>query len=102
MRILAPILLILALSTDAFAQRGDYWFGFAYNVSIPSGDTRNFIDQTSFRGVSMEGRKLIKDNVSFGFMAGSNCRPNSTVSVARESTRCTMSPTPGYRGCHVS
>ncbi len=81
MRIFAPILLILALSTNAFAQRGDYWFGFAYNVSIPSGDVRNFIDQTSFRGVSMEGRKLIKDNVSFGFMAGWNVLNKETNEV---------------------
>ena len=34
MRIIAPILLILALSTNAFAQRGDSWFGFAYPYSL--------------------------------------------------------------------
>ena len=40
--------------------------GLSYVVGIPSGEMREFIDQTSFLGFGIEGRQFINENVAFG------------------------------------
>lgn len=37
-----------------------------YDMSISLGDTRDFIDKTSFRGIGIDGRGFINQNVTFG------------------------------------
>ena len=70
MRVLAAVILVFALSADAQAQ-GPFFFGFTYNVSVPTNNTSDFSGSgASFRGVTMEGRKLVNANVSVGFEAG--------------------------------
>ncbi len=65
------VILLLVTSAAASAQQiGDYFFGFGYNVSVPISDMKDFTDGTSFRGVNMEFRKIVRPNVTVGFMAG--------------------------------
>jgi hypothetical protein len=71
MRVLASILLVLALGSEANAQIGDYFFGFAYTPVLPTGNSTDLVGSSlSFRGATMEGRKVVKDNVTVGFSAG--------------------------------
>lgn len=58
--LLAPFLVTAAEAQD------DWYFGLAWNVSLPTSDTKTFTDKTSFRGAAMEIRKMTKPNVSFG------------------------------------
>ncbi len=37
-----------------------------YNISVPMGDTKEFVDKTSFRGFGIDGRGFINQNVTFG------------------------------------
>lgn len=64
MKYALAILLLLALcsSVQAFDSMG----GVTYNMSFPLGDTRDFIDATSWRGWGLEGRWFNNENVSFG------------------------------------
>jgi hypothetical protein len=64
MRYALALLLLLALcsSAQAFNSMG----GVTYNVSFTLGDTRDYIDATSWRGWSLEGRWFNNEKLSFG------------------------------------
>ena len=67
MRIRILIAAIL-LSGSLFAQ--DLLTGFTYTIAVPTGDTNDFIDQTSFKGLSIDLRKFLSHYTSIGFLAG--------------------------------
>jgi outer membrane protein W len=57
---------------EGFAQR-ESWFGAAtYQISIPLGDTKEYTDATSFRGVGLDFRYLIDRQYSVGLFFGWN------------------------------
>lgn len=62
---IALLTTILLVSSDAWAK--DSWGIFNYEISVPTGDTGNFIDQTSFRGIGFEGRWFTARNMSAGY-----------------------------------
>lgn len=49
---------------------GDHMFGITYNMSIPDGKFRDFIEKTSFRGFSFDYESFVMDNFSLGLNAG--------------------------------
>jgi|GEM_PF-184738 len=49
---------------------GDQLFGINYSIGFPSGDFKDFIDETSWRGFNLEYDIFIIDNLSVGFSAG--------------------------------
>jgi hypothetical protein len=61
------LFLVLASSVEAKAQ--DWWWQFSYNMGTTAGDTRDYIDQFSFRGVGFQGRKMMdfQNTWSLGF-----------------------------------
>ncbi len=67
------LLIMIALlipAKDGFAQR---WFGSAtYQMSLPSGDTENFVGETSFAGFGMDFRYNFQRNATVGFNFGWN------------------------------
>ena len=66
-RTIATALLTSALlATAASAQ--DYWFGVSYDTSMPLEDTKEFAGDFSWLGLSLEGRKMVRDNASVGFV----------------------------------
>ena len=66
MRLALVLLLLAALVTVAPAQMGrDYTGVISYNVGIPTGDTRDYISEGSFRGLEIEGRRFINPNLSW-------------------------------------
>ncbi len=46
--------------------------GISYNTSLTLSDTRDYIDNYSWRGASMEYNQFINENVTVGFFAGWN------------------------------
>jgi hypothetical protein len=49
--------------------RAQDWFGMAtWNVSIPTEDTKKFVDETSFLGFGLEFRKEFKPSTTVGIL----------------------------------
>ena len=59
------------LTDVAEAQQPMLW-GITWNVSIPFGDTKDFVDQVSFRGIGLHARKFTDDEYSYGFTTSWN------------------------------
>ena len=55
MKYIVPLLTILLLPP----LYGQQIFGLSYNISIPQGETRDFIENTSYTGFGIEGRQFI-------------------------------------------
>ncbi|MCH7963802.1 MAG: hypothetical protein IH852_07675 [Bacteroidetes bacterium] len=68
MNIKVIITLSFMLSANLFAQ--DLLTGLTYSISIPTGNTSNFISNTSFKGLSIDLRKFFSHNASIGFLVG--------------------------------
>lgn len=66
MKYLIAIITMVILSAPAFSQK---LIGLNYSISFPFGDTHDYINKTSFRGVGFDGRWFISDHVSAGFSA---------------------------------
>jgi hypothetical protein len=64
MKLLSVILLSIS------SLYGQQLIGLSYTVAIPHGDTREFIDQTSYAGFGIEGRQFINDQISLGLSFG--------------------------------
>ncbi len=82
--IVAAAVLLLGATGEARAQ--DWFWGGAYSMSLPLGDTKDFNEGYSFRGVTIEGRKLMSDNASFGLSFGwqvmNDVKTNETVELS--------------------
>ena len=68
-------ILIIALfglfSSSMFAQNESLW-SFTYNMSFPMGDTKDYISKASFRGIALDGRWFVDNNVTVGGSLGWN------------------------------
>ncbi|MCH6573825.1 MAG: hypothetical protein IH795_01275 [Bacteroidetes bacterium] len=83
MKIKAIIFLSFMLSVNLFAQ--DLLTGLTYSISIPTGNTSDFISNTSFKGLSIDLRKFISHNASIGFLVGWSTfeeETNETISTS--------------------
>jgi outer membrane protein W len=74
-RILLPLALLLAASTEAQAQYSEWYWGATYSTALPLGDQKTFTggdggQSFSFRGATIEGRKILNENVSAGLSFG--------------------------------
>ena len=58
------IIIAVLTSTGAFAQRS-FW-SFNYHMSFATGEQQEFIERGSFRGISIDGRSFVNDNVTIG------------------------------------
>lgn len=76
-KILINWLLLLAICcflplSNSLAQ-AHHWYGAAtYQVSFPLGDTKDFIEDVSWRGFGLDFRYTVEKNVSVGFVTGWN------------------------------
>jgi hypothetical protein len=60
-------LLLASMATPSLAQN---WYGIAtWNISVPTEDTKKFVDETSFRGFGLEFRKEFRPATTVGIMA---------------------------------
>jgi len=65
------ILFYLAFPTQSSAQ--GWWYGAAtYQVSLPLGDTKDFTNKVSWRGVGLDFRKEMNSNTTLGLYFGWN------------------------------
>ena len=68
-------ILIIALfglfSSTMFAQDESMW-SLTYNMSFPMGTTKDYISKASFRGIALDGRWFVDNNVTVGGSLGWN------------------------------
>ena len=62
--ILSGLVLLLVGMT---VQAGPYFRSFTYQIALPMGNTSDYIGNTSFLGVGVEGRRFLNPHVSAGF-----------------------------------
>jgi hypothetical protein len=62
---IALLITVLLPMSDASAK--DSWGVLNYEVSLPSSDSGDFVDETSFRGIGFEGRWFPSRNMSMGY-----------------------------------
>ncbi len=60
--------LSLMVALNGAAQLVDYYSTVNYGISVPMGDTRDFISNTSFRGFSFEFGRFFTGEISVGFL----------------------------------
>ena len=60
--------LSLMVTLNGAAQVVDYYSTVNYGISVPLGDTRDFISNTSFRGFSFEFGRFFTGEISVGFL----------------------------------
>ena len=64
--------LVLLISGTGYSQKEQWYGALTYSVSIPSGDTKTFTDEISWRGVGLDYRYLIDRKFSIGLFFGWN------------------------------
>lgn len=64
------ICVIMLLSTGAFSQAS--LLSFQYSIGFGAGNMKDFIKPASFRGFTIDYRKLVRDNIGVGFDMGWN------------------------------
>ena len=65
MRTILAVFLVLVLCAGA-VNAADMIGVVTYDVSFPLGDTKDFIDNESWRGIGLEGRWLVTDKIALG------------------------------------
>ena len=60
------IIAILFLTGSLLFAQTPYYVSLTYQISFPSGNTHDFISNTSFNGLGLESRLLIKPTLSVG------------------------------------
>ena len=63
-------MLLLSFSIPASAQ--DWYGAVTYQVAFPTGDTKDFTNEVSFRGMGLDFRKAIQPNTTVGLNLGWN------------------------------
>jgi outer membrane protein W len=71
MKYLYILVFLVLLSAGALAQ-DEFVGSFTYNIAVPTSHTREFVDNTSFRGIGLEFNKYLKPQFSIGFAASWN------------------------------
>jgi outer membrane protein W len=56
------------VTSEGMTQVVDYYSTVNYAISVPLGDTRDFISNTSFRGFSFEFGRFFTKEISLGFL----------------------------------
>ena len=84
-KILYAGLILLVLAGPGFGQ--DWISSITYQISFPSGDTKQFADETSFTGFGLDFRKPVDRYTTVGLMFGWNVfnqRVTKTAELAME------------------
>lgn len=83
--IVLAVVYCFTISGTGLAQ--EWSTALSYQISLPSGDTKDFTDKTSFRGIGLDFRKEITRATSIGLFFGWNVfyeRTSETIEIQTE------------------
>ena len=66
------VLLSLFMLSATFLTAQEFYFNMNYSMAAPLGETKDFIDKYSWRGVNIEGQWMMNPNLSVGYNLGWN------------------------------
>ncbi|MAY83823.1 MAG: hypothetical protein CMP59_06770 [Flavobacteriales bacterium] len=76
-------------------EEGDQLWGFSYSFGFPSGEFRNFIDETSFRGFHFDYEYFVMNNLSVGLNSSytlfNEINERDSYTIESENTGVTIS-----------
>lgn len=58
--------IMTALLISASAVTAQNIWSFQYNMALPHGDTKEYTDNASFRGITMDSKTFVSDNIALG------------------------------------
>ncbi len=93
MKWLYSSILLLIITASVSAQSLG---SMTYNVSFPTGNLNDYIDEISWRGIGIEGRWFSNKNISFGLSSGWNVfdqRTNELINIEKDGISGTISGT---------
>jgi len=61
---------VVAAAAPRPATAQDLFIGFSYGMALPTGDTKDYIGKTSFRGMAFDWRKAVAERATAGFHIG--------------------------------
>jgi len=94
MKLKSIITFIFLFSAISFAQ--EFISDFTWNFGFPNSNTKEYISNNSYRGLSIEGRRFIDKNISAGLFFGWNIfdqRLNEPINIDGEGYGGTISGT---------
>ena len=62
----AVFALVLLMFGTGYSQKEQWYGAFTYSVSIPTGDTKNLVEEISWRGIGLDYRYMIDRTYSVG------------------------------------
>jgi hypothetical protein len=68
--ILCLTMILVTIFSVSDSRAREDWFILTYDISIPVGDTADFISEIGWRGIGIEGRWFVTDNFNPGFVLG--------------------------------
>ena len=80
-QVFAIFALVLLMFGTNYPQKQQWYGAFTYSVSIPTGDTKEFIDEVSWRGVGLDYRYTINHEMTVGLFFGWNVLYERTEEV---------------------
>lgn len=66
------IILVTIVLTGALSASAQHFFSVQYSMGFGSGNSKTYVNSSSFRGINIDYRKMVNDNVGVGFEAGWN------------------------------
>lgn len=66
MKTIFAVIFSLFISTQIFAQSGEGKFAMSWDITVPLGETSDYISDVSWLGFSMQWRQFINPNISLG------------------------------------
>ena len=66
-RFIIAVSLVIFSATSSFAQSK---FALTYSIGFPTGETSDYFESTSWRGVNIDYHYFIQDNLAIGFSTG--------------------------------
>jgi hypothetical protein len=85
---MVTVVAVLALGGAAPAVAQEWFYGIEYQTSLSVGDTKEFVNDFSFRNLGVEARGLVKPNLSVGIYLAWNVLHEQTdelISFQRDS-----------------
>jgi len=70
--VLLALFLVLAGNATAEAQSPEFQWALTYQTALSTGETKDFIDQFSWRNIGLEGRSMLNPDFSVGAFFGWN------------------------------
>jgi hypothetical protein len=70
--LLLGLVIMLAVSMTGTALAARNTIGVSWSLSVPTGDTRDFVKNVSWRGINLEYKGFFREDASWGFNAGYN------------------------------